>query len=299
MTGFADVFDVPTVDFHRGRYKRPLVMQLDGTEAEYLRPSQIGSHAKDSEGLIRWSTRRAARAAALAAGWLRMRIATEDDGSVLDQLINDAIRQAATEPDAADRGTAWHTAVETARQRRSGDAERLANRARVLADAGLVELPEYRERLVVDDLRQTAGRWDGLVLCPRGFEVDLGGKVVNLSGALVVADDKTGRSQLRWGKRGGVSGGESTSVQLTAYSRSVLYDPGTHVRTRVPGISQDAGLIIHTDLDARRTRLVWVELSEARLISCLVLARSRTNLVVGGDSWTTSPISPAKTSSPD
>jgi len=259
-------------------------MQLDGTEAEYLRPSQIGSHAKDSEGLIRWSTRRAARAAALAAGWLRMRIATEDDPSVLDQLINDAIRQTATEPDAADRGTWFHDAVQAGHSTDRTEQAGLNSRSRVLASAGLVEVPEYRERLVVSDSFRTAGRWDGVVRCPEGFEVDFGTVVVNLSEALVVMDDKTGRNACKFGKRGGVSGGEQTTVQLTAYANSDLYDPATGVRTMVEDLSTAVGLIVHTDLDTGRTRLVWALLDRAALAACCTLAGRKPSLTIGGDS---------------
>jgi hypothetical protein len=281
VTGFADVFAVPTPDFTRGRYGRPRIPQLDGTVVEYLRPSVIGSYVVDSEGLRRWDVNRTARAVAAAAWNVRHRIHTASE-SAIGGLVENALRTEEESP--AERGTAWHTAVETGTPGRDGHAECLEKRAQLLADTQLYDVPEFRERLVVDDLRQTAGRWDGLVRCPEGFEVVLGTRAYDLSRALVVADDKTGRSGLRWGKRGGVSGGEKTSVQLTAYSRSTLYDPVSHVRTPVPGLSQDVGLIIHTDLPARRVRLVWVELNEARLISCLILARSKTNLMIEGDS---------------
>jgi hypothetical protein len=289
MTGFADVFETPPVDFNRGRYKRPLVMQLDGTEIEYLRPSQIGSHAKDSEGLIRWSTRRAARATASATGWSRGRIITEDDPVVLDQLINDAIRQAATEPDAADRGTSFHDAVQAGTSADRTERAGLDSRSRVLASAGLVEVPEYRERLVVSDRFRTAGRWDGLVMCPEGLEVEFRSRhcspiVWDLSNRLVVMDDKTGRNACKFGKRGGVSGGEQTAMQLTAYANSDLYDPATGVRTRVEGLSKVVGLIVHTDLDTHHTRLVWTLLNGSALEACCTLANWKPSLTIGGDS---------------
>lgn len=289
MTDFSEMFAVPERDFTRGRYGRPMILGLDGAEVEYLRPSTVAKYASGgSEGLRRWEVARTARSVA-ARPLLARRIRDAMADSHVVRMVEQASDNAASEA-----GTAFHDAVHHG----TLDVDlqdAVGIRAAVLARVGLTEVPELRERLVVSDTYGLAGRWDGVVRCPDGYEVEFSSipsrqepgrtyaATVDLSNRLVVLDDKTGNNAVRWTQSGQPRGAEAATMQLTAYANSSLYDVDTGVRTRVDGLTPVVGLIVHTDLVAHWTRLVWTLLDDRALTACVNLARWKTSLTAVGD----------------
>lgn len=265
VSTFDEVFSTEPGDFERGRYRRPLILQPDDSKAEYLSPSTVAKYAGTDEGLVRWRVAQAARTVARdrsAAAQIRGALVDSDVHRVLAGAVHDA----------AAAGTAFHSALET-RDVPNDLADAVTNRDAALAAAGLVELPEYRERKVVDDDLRLAGTWDGIVRCPDPYRVEFpDGQEFDLSGRLVVLDDKTGRNALHWTQSGQPRGGNATAVQLTAYAHSRLYDVRTGVRTRLDALTPLVGLIVHTDLATAHTRLAWVRTDVRALRCCRYLA---------------------------
>lgn len=289
MSDFSEMFAVPERDFNRGRYGRPKVLGLDGEETEYLRPSAVAKYAQGgSEGLRRWEVARTARSVAARPLLARRVRDAMADGDVV-RMIEQASDNAASEA-----GTRFHDAIHHGTL--DADLKDVVGiRAAALARVGLVEVPELRERLVVSDAYGLAGRWDGVVRCPEGLEVDFQDipsrmvpgttypLTVDLSNRLVVLDDKTGKNAVRWTQSGHPRGAEAATMQLTAYANSHLYDVDTGVRTPVDCLTKAVGLIVHTDLVAHWTRLVWTFLDTRTLTACVDLARWKASLTAVGD----------------
>lgn len=212
--------DIPE-GIERDQWKRPLIVQPDGSKVAYTRASSFSGYIENKFGLHIWQKRLLARGmgqredlAALAAALppaptgqtsADKRKKTEINAE-LDEIIERALDTAGAYL-GADYGTAIHAFTDPLHP--SGPVpERMQEDVRsyveLIEAAGIFRYAS--ELFVVNDELKVAGTLDGLFAVPA-------------LACAVVGDVKTGKQNLH-----------STAIQVSLYSRSKVYDPATGQR---------------------------------------------------------------------
>lgn len=237
-----DITDVPRarVEPPRDRWTRPLITPVGGGKAvPYTRVSTLAKALDDNQGLINWAAAAtvigAMRRPGLHAAWQALIAEHGDPWYATDQSkaqckrLVEQCKEAGGTTDRADIGTALHKLTELVDQGRALEHVQPQLQADVEAYRSTMEahgievLTDYLEAFVVLDEQRLGGSFDMLARLP--------------DGRVVVCDKKTGSNlDFSW---------LAFAVQLGCYSRGVLYDAATHVRTPLPDVDQSIGLIIH------------------------------------------------------
>jgi hypothetical protein len=239
-----------------GRYKLP--SPTTGRPTGYTRATTVASTLDDTYNLSRWSRRETVRHVLTAAGaagesarlfaGLQDALDAGDKGAV-DSVL-DAIDDLGGGKDAAELGTAVHAWLEAVDVGQILPADvppqfqpYVTSYRRVLARYGMTPVPEYVERVVLNDSGEEtiAGTLDRVVRLPNG--------------ELVLADVKTSKT-LEYGYL-------SHAVQLALYGHAswMLKTDGTGWEP-MPTLNRDYAVILHVPSDQpERAEAVTMDLA--------------------------------------
>lgn len=231
----------PPPEISRDRYGRPLVKPANGGKpVAYTRCTTFIDVLEDKFNLQKWMQRNVALGLASRPDLLLSVSAHREDKKALDRICDDA-REAASASAAATKGTALHALTELVD--RGQDLPPLPANAQASLDAYVEATKALKavhiEEFCVQDHLKIGGTPD---------------RIVTFEGNTYIADIKTG--SIEWGAL-------KIAMQLSIYSRSVLYDVATGARTP-HGADVNRGLIIHlpaVDDPAEATcTLHWIDL---------------------------------------
>jgi hypothetical protein len=222
-------FDQPgdqALEPNRDRWGRPFIKPLNGGEPEaYTRVSTLAKTLDDLNTLMDWKSRMVAKGMARRPDLIALASANGDDYKTMQGVIKDAMA-AAEAGAAANTGTALHTFTELIDEGRDIAHAPAALQPHLQAYRTALAMGQLRpvmaEQFVVVDEIKVAGSFD------RMFAMG--------NQAVVLSDLKTGKDPWKYGL--------ALAVQLACYSRGSLYDIATGVRTPLPQINQDFGLLI-------------------------------------------------------
>lgn len=226
----------------RDRFGRPLLIPPHGGKPiPYTRCTTYVGALEDTYNLGKWQMRQVAAGLAATPG-LAERIRPlgaeplDDDGkkawkTTLDELVQEALNTARSD-DKARLGTEFHAITE--RLDRDGDISDVTAEWIPSLDAyqeatrGLQSMAV--EQFLVNDEHQVAGTADRVYRVP-GID------------GYVIGDLKTGNTSYGIGK---------IAMQLAMYANSQMYDLSNGVRTPIPGLRTDFGIVIDHDIPAVR-----------------------------------------------
>jgi hypothetical protein len=194
----------------RDQWKRPLILQDDGSLIGYTRASSLANQIDNFAGLHKWDTRHIARGIGiredLAAMAAALPVPTGDKrkdaptNAALDEII-EAARETAGEHVQANWGTAVHSFTEPGQEGNPAVPERMKADVdsywKAKTERGLICLAS--EVFVVNDELKVAGTFDDLYW--------------DWAYGLIVGDKKTGKQKL-----------QSTLIQMAIYANSYAYN---------------------------------------------------------------------------
>lgn len=255
----------------RDRYGRYLLPDpVTGKQRSFTRVTTMAK-LSDTTALNKWKLRTALKGTAKERHLLDV-IATTDDKSELDALAEAAL-QAGGANDGSDAGTDLHSLTELVdlgllRLEDVPEGQRGDVRAYVfaLAAAGIEILPEYIERIIINQTVDTAGTFDRLVRVP--------------DGRLLVADLKTGRDlSFGWG---------DIAIQLAIYAQANgMYDDQTGTYDPMPGVDKETALVFHLPVGKEQCSIWEVDIASgwdaAQLAHRVRTWRSRRDLATSLD----------------
>jgi hypothetical protein len=235
---------------HLGRYILP---SLDGTVAagHWSRASTVASTLDDQTGLTSWKLRTALSGIAQRPDLVALAASAYGDKAVLDEVAEKA-HIVANGDASANLGTALHAALVHATKHPEQAPEDFAPTfageiraaAVALSAAGLRILPQWAERVVLNEADNVAGTVDHLA------------EYVDGSGPVVMLDIKTGKLDYS---------GLKFSIQLASYCGA------THARNftdntwePLPAIRRDYALILHVPIGCIAAQLYVVPLALGR-----------------------------------
>lgn len=239
MTTFETVTAIP-----RDRWMRPLIVPVGGGKpVAFTRCTTYIKCLDDRSALEKWLQRQVALGLSMRPDLVMSAAAHQDDKRELDRVCEQA-SEAAKSKAAATVGTALHAFTQ---QDEDG-----------VLDMNLVP-PEYRpdieayratmrgagvkvlacEQFGVHDELKVAGTWD---------------RLIEVGGVRYIADVKTSNSDLSYTF-------PTAAMQMALYSRCVLYNHTTGVRTPLDGVDQDRALVIHLPSGKGECTLHWVDIA--------------------------------------
>jgi hypothetical protein len=230
------------IEVPRDRYGRPLIIPAHGddrTLQPYMRVTTFAGVLEDTHGLQKWFQRQTMLGLAERPDLILAVKAHRDDKTKLTQIAEDAMQVAASSA-AANVGTALHKLTEDID--RGIDVGKIPGEYQKDLDAykQTLELhsvaPIAMERFVVLDDLKVAGTFD---------------RLVDHRGQFYIADIKTG--SIEYGK-------VKIAIQLACYAHGNYYDPDGGIRSTIPDINLDRGIIIHLPAGEHRCTLHWVDL---------------------------------------
>lgn len=254
----------------RDHYGRPLIQPPGGGKAKaYTRVTTLAGTLDDTFKVEQWKLRHAVMGLVHAPDLIHAVAAYRDtftepaSKAALNALAEQAMAAAGAD-DAREYGTAFHAASERHDTGQPGDPDALARWPEMARDLRAYEQAmrglkiEAVEQFVVLDGVQAAGTLDRILL---------------IDGERYIADIKTGS----------LYGQGKMALQLALYAHGMVYDPATHQRSPLPGVSGERGLIIHVPRGEGVAALHWIELREAWQMVPLAKAarawRTRRNLM--------------------
>lgn len=225
----------PPAQVPRDRWKRPLILPLDGGDpTPYARVSTMAKALDDLTGLMAWQNRK------VLEGVLRRPDLLTDAAGILangdpdtdwptKRGLNDVAtraREAAGSSKGSTAGTGLHALTEAIDRGEEPlfvpDSDRPRLAAYTEATAGYTALD--METFVVCDELRAAGSFDRLWLCP--------------DGRVRVGDLKTGKSEADYPL--------ATTMQIATYAHGSRYDPETGARTPLhDDLDLTTGLLVH------------------------------------------------------
>ena len=224
----------------RDRYSRPLIIPPRGGELQaYMRVTTFAGVLEDTHGLQKWFQRQTMLGIAERPDLVLAVKAHRDDKTKLGQIAEDAMQVAASSA-AANVGTALHKLTEDID--RGIDVGKVPGEYQRDLDAykQTLELhgvaPIALERFVVLDELKVAGTFD---------------RLVDHQGQFYIADIKTGSIEY---------GQVKIAIQLACYAHGAYYDPDGGVRSIIPDVSQERGIVIHLPAGQGTCTLYWVDI---------------------------------------
>jgi PD-(D/E)XK nuclease superfamily len=228
------------VEVPRDRYGRPLIIPPHGGELQpYMRVTTFAGVLEDTHGLQKWFQRQTMLGLVERPDLILAVKAHRQDKTKLTQIAEDAMQVAASSA-AANVGTALHKLTEDID--RGIDVGTIPGEYQQDLDAYQRTLeynqvaPIALERFVVLDDLKVAGTFD---------------RLVDHRGQFYIADIKTG--SIEYGK-------VKIAIQLACYAHGAYYDPDGGIRSSIPDINQEKGIIIHLPAGQHTCTLYWVDL---------------------------------------
>lgn len=215
---------------------------VDGEYQWYPRISTIANVYKDKTNIEAWAKRNVAIGIATNPALAQQVLENKDDTKNLDMLTQEAL-VAAGATDAAETGTLLHELTEAIDR---GESPDVPPHLKHVTDAYTAAVtasglkPFMSEQFVVNDELRVCGSFDRAWLTPDGL--------------VVIGDLKTGAHAHRYP--------HSVAMQIAMYANGTLYDPQTGVRTPMPEVSKEVGLLIHAPLKGG-CKLIKLDLEEA------------------------------------
>lgn len=220
-----------------------MIAQPDGSkDIPYIRATTFAGAVDDLSNIMTWKVNSAMAGLALRPDLVMAALPYADDVKANKKNlypIAEAALEAAGAGKAARLGTAIHALTEKAdRGEPLGPvpaqyAQDIA--AYVIATAKFTVLA-IEQFVVVDEL-QVGGTAD---------------RIVEFGGKLYIADIKTGSLDFATQK---------IAMQLALYSRGQAYDFATKVRTPIPPVDQDRGIVIHLPAGTGNCTLYWIDIA--------------------------------------
>lgn len=233
----------------RDRFGRYLITPPDGKKpVSYTRVTTIAKTLEDTHNLTNWKLRNALKGVSGRSD-LVLQLQTLDlerDKQDIDRIAQTAIELGGGTK-AATTGTAIHSILEThdrgiyasGRERPPAELEEtIETYAAVLEACNVKIVPEYIERVLVNDDARYAGTVD---------------RIVTVNGVHYIADIKTGKTL--------DFGGLGFGAQLAAYAHCTHATNNGADRIKLPAINQHRALIIHAPSNAlHHVSLHWVDI---------------------------------------
>lgn len=243
--------DIIEPEVPRDRYGRPMIVPPEGGKPiPYTRCSTFAQTLSDAGGLVKYVARLTALGMARSVDLCQMAAPLEYGMPELDEIIETAQDRAGGSAK-ANRGTALHTATNPAVNRALVPAEVEADAEAyrtAIREAGLAIVAT--ERFVVNDDLKVAGTFDNL----------LGSPLVDWT---AISDKKTGKLHPL-----------DVAIQLATYAGGFFYEldgDGDPVRSPLPNVSQEFGVLAHVPAGEARCDLYRVDLERGRAYARLAL----------------------------
>lgn len=232
-------FDTPTATILRDRWKRPLIVPLDGGKPQpYTRCTTFVDCLEDKYNLQKWQLRQCAIGLADRPDLLLSVSAHRDDKGALNQVCDKAM-EAAQSSARSTTGTALHALCERVDRGQPLGVVPAAARADVNAYLAATRDMEhvYIEQFSVHDELKIGGTPD---------------RVVKFDGNYYIADIKTG-TDISWGAL-------KIAMQLAVYAHAIpYYAPGQ--RQPYPfHVDQQDAIVIHLPAGEGRCELSFVDI---------------------------------------
>ena len=227
----------------KDRWGRYLVTTPDGKQRGYTRVTTVAKTCSEEGALKQWANRMVVTGLINRSDLLAQASTKLDDKSALNKICEEAIT-AGGGSHRANLGTALHSITEQVDlgkkpQILPGLQPDIDAYTATLAKHGVHILPDYIESVVIHDGKEYAGTLD---------------RIVEVDGKLYIADLKTG-TNLSYSWR-------EIAIQLAAYANAEhIYNYQTAVRTSLPNIEKDRGIVFHLPAGEGRCELHWIDLN--------------------------------------
>jgi hypothetical protein len=265
-----------------GRYS--LVPATGPPRQLYTRSTTWAKTLDDPFGLHIWKLRQGGKGLAFKPDLLA-RVAATKDNREIDELMEEAITAAGGD-EGRNLGNALHSFCQRIDLGEEvfipppwdKDVDAYVN---ALVKAGVTIVPEYIERICVNEHLGVAGRFDRLVRLA--------------DGRLVVADLKTGKADYQW---------SSWAVQTAVYARSeTVYDEATETHSPMPEVDQATALIIHLPVRQATCTLYAIDIDfgwQGALLAGMVRNHRRNNSVAAPlATWPSTVVAPVPIRPPE
>lgn len=244
-------------DFRRAN-GAPQIIDHDGKNQRYSRPSGWGKDLDDENALVNWKIDRAVEGTAGDPALQARVVAAKPDDRATWRDIRESAINAGRGDQGADIGTAIHAMSERWEDPEDdfypGDPyeQHLEAYSSELRRLGLISFAI--ECQMVNDEYRAAGTCDRLYVLDRPL-ITPEGDVLPV-GTMVVGDLKTGK-KLDFSAPG-------YSVQLAIYAGSQLYDVESDEYLSTPEINQRWGILVHMPSDRAECQMLWIDLEVGR-----------------------------------
>ena len=227
----------------KDRWGRYLVTTPDGKQRGYTRVTTIAKTCSEEGALKQWANRMVVTGLINRSDLLAQASTKLDDKSALNKICEEAIT-AGGGSHRANLGTALHSITEQVDLGKKpailpGLQPDIDAYVATLQKYGVHILPDYIESVVIHDGKEYAGTLD---------------RIVEVDGRMYIADLKTG-TNLSYSWR-------EIAIQLAAYANAEhIYNYQTAVRTSLPTVDKDRGIVFHLPAGEGRCELHWVDLN--------------------------------------
>ena len=227
----------------KDRWGRYLVTTPDGKQRGYTRVTTVAKTCSEEGALKQWANRMVVTGLINRSDLLAQASTKLDDKSALNKICEEAIT-AGGGSHRANLGTALHSITEQVDLGKKpailpGLQPDIDAYTATLAKHGVHILPDYIESVVIHDGKEYAGTLD---------------RIVEVDGRMYIADLKTG-TDLSYSWR-------EIAIQLAAYANAEhIYNYQTAVRTSLPSVDKDRGIVFHLPAGEGRCELYWVDLN--------------------------------------
>jgi hypothetical protein len=252
-----DEIDVtkPKPDFRRAN-GAPMIIDRDGKNQRFSRPSGWGKTLDDENALVNWRIDTAARGVAMDSSLQAEWVACKDDDSETKARLREKAIQAGRGNQASDTGTALHAMSE---RWEDPDDDFDPGRYRTSLEAYSAEMnrigivSELFEYTVANVEYRAAGTCDRLYRLTRDLLAPDG--TILPAGTRLIGDLKTGK-KLDFSLPG-------YHVQMAIYALGEFYNVETDEFMPTPEINPNWGLLVHMPAegdDAGTCRILWCDL---------------------------------------
>lgn len=226
----------PRTDFRRAN-GAPMIIDKDGKNQRFSRPSNWGKDLDDENALVAWKINRAVEGVARDAALQARAMSLDPDGDREDwNQLREAAINAGRGSQAADIGTALHKMTERWEQEPEFDPGQPYNGFLEAYEKGMAELGLISQRFefqMVTEEYRAAGTADRLWELSRDLPLPTGEMLPQ--GTLVIGDLKTGKN-IDFSI-------PAYSVQMALYAQGEMYDVADDRFMPTPEINQDWGII--------------------------------------------------------
>ena len=239
-------------DFRRAN-GAPMIIDKDGRNQRFSRPSGWGKTLDDENALVSWKINTAAKGVAMDKALQAEWIAVADDDKAQKRKLQEKAIQAGRGNQASDTGTALHSMSERWEDP-DDDFDPGPFRASLEAYSAEMDrlgiVSELFEYTVANEEYRAAGTCDRLYRLTKPLGTPDGGMLP--IGTLIIGDLKTGKS-LDFSLPG-------YHVQMAIYAQGEFYDVEQDCFMPTPDIEQKWGIIVHMPANAETCEFIWCDL---------------------------------------